>query len=147
MAVRGLTRFARPSGSSLTPFAVCPAGCASSQNPVGVLIPADVQYVKKPVLAYELFSKYGGEGLTRFARLRAAHSLRSRFCPAGCASSRAPVGFLFPADVQYVKKPVLAYELFLKYGGEGIRTPIRCRIHTFRACSFSHSDTSPYCCS
>ena len=24
---------------------------------------------------------------------------------------------------------------------------IRCRIHTFQACSFSHSDTSPNCCS
>ena len=29
----------------------------------------------------------------------------------------------------------------------GFEPPIRCRIHTFQACSFSHSDTSPYCCS
>ena len=27
----------------------------------------------------------------------------------------------------------------------GFEPPIRCRIHTFQACSFSHSDTSPYC--
>ncbi|CRH29717.1 hypothetical protein BN1182_BH_02500 [Pantoea ananatis] len=25
----------------------------------------------------------------------------------------------------------------------GFEPPIRCRIHTFQACSFSHSDTSP----
>ena len=31
---------------------------------------------------------------------------------------------------------------------EGFEPSIRCRIHTFQACSFSHSDTSPYfyCC-
>ena len=29
----------------------------------------------------------------------------------------------------------------------GFEPPIRCRIHTFQACSFSHSDTSPNCCS
>ena len=28
---------------------------------------------------------------------------------------------------------------------EGFEPSIRCRIHTFQACSFSHSDTSPYC--
>ena len=35
----------------------------------------------------------------------------------------------------------------LKYGGEGgVRTlDTLSRIHTFQACSFSHSDTSPYC--
>ena len=47
-------------------------------------------------------------------------------CPTGCASSRTPVGASHPpADVQHAKeKPVLSYELFLKYGGEGgIRTP------------------------
>ena len=40
-------------------------------------------------------------------------------CPTGCARCRTPVG------VQHAKKkPVLSYELFLKYGGEaGIRTP------------------------
>ncbi len=27
----------------------------------------------------------------------------------------------------------------------GFEPPIRCRIHTFQACSFSHSDTSPNC--
>ena len=28
---------------------------------------------------------------------------------------------------------------------EGFEPSIRCRIHTFQACSFSHSDTSPFC--
>src|SRR5699024_12318407 len=28
---------------------------------------------------------------------------------------------------------------------EGFEPPIRCRIHTFQACSFSHTDTSPNC--
>ena len=27
---------------------------------------------------------------------------------------------------------------------EGFEPSIRCRIHTFQACSFSHSDTSPF---
>ncbi len=47
-----------------------------------------------------------------------------------------------PVYAIYEKKPVPSYELFFKDGGEGgIRPPIRCRIHTFQACSFSHSDT------
>ena len=131
MAVRGgLTRFARPSGSPLTPFAVCPAGCASSRTPVGASHPpADVQHVKKkPVLAYELFSKYGGEGGIDSLRspLRGSPFAALPVCPTGCASSRTPVGASHPpVDVQHAKKkPVLSYELFLRYGGEGgIRTP------------------------
>ncbi len=55
------------------------------------------------------------------------------------------LGFSSPGVCNIRKKLVLSYELFFKYGGEGIRTPIRCRIHTFQACSFSHSDTSPNC--
>ncbi len=40
-------------------------------------------------------------------------------------------GLLIPGLCNIRKKLVLSYELFFKYGGEGIRTPIRCRIHTF----------------
>ncbi len=56
-------------------------------------------------------------------------------------------GFSSPLECNMRKKKLaLSYELFFEYGGEGgIRTPIRCRIHTFQACSFSHSDTSPNC--
>ncbi len=65
MAVRGgLTRFARPAGSPLTAFTVCPTGCRQLSNPGrGFSSPRCVQYTKKkPVLSYELFFKYGGEG-------------------------------------------------------------------------------------
>ncbi len=47
-------------------------------------------------------------------------------CPTGCRQLPNPGrGFSSPGGVLYAKKkPVLAYELFLKYGGEGgIRTP------------------------
>ena len=65
MAVRGgLTRFARPAGSPLTAFTVCPTGCRQLSTPGrGFSSPRCVQYTKKkPVLSYELFFKYGGEG-------------------------------------------------------------------------------------
>ena len=64
MAVRrGLTRFARPAGSLFAELSVCPTGCASSRTPVRASHPRQaVRHTKKkPVLAYELFLKYGGE--------------------------------------------------------------------------------------
>ncbi len=97
----------------------------------GVLIPPGGCHMrkKKPVLAYELFLKYGGEG--------GIDSLRSPLRGSPLAGSRSvqlalPVveprsGVLIPpggCHMRKKKKPVLAYELFLKYGGEGgIRTP------------------------
>ncbi len=83
---------------------------------------------KKPVHAYELFLKYGGEG--------GIDSL-----PGGTARGRttwrvgsgSPGEALLPtpgmsAVPHAKKKPVLAYELFLKYGGEGgidsLRSPL-----------------------
>ncbi len=102
---------------------------------------------KKPVLSYELFLEYGGEGgLTRFARPFGQSSRRLVVCPTGCAATQPipgprpfgarassvqkrsrrfcveprsvvltpPVGWLYVK-----KKPVLSYELFLEYGGEG----------------------------
>ena len=90
-------------------------------------------------------------GLTRFARRYSAHpwasplrgqrrrcsktlpaflsgqpARRLAVCPTGVASCRTPVGGSHPPRqvLHAKKKPVLAYELFLKYGGEGgIRTP------------------------
>ncbi len=130
MAVRGgLTRFARPAGSPLTAFTVCPTGCRQLSTPGrGFSSPRCVQYTKKkPVLSYELFFKYGGEG--------GIDSLRSpcgqpAHCVHGLSNWLSPVvdprsGLLIPRCVQYTKKkPVLSYELFFKYGGEGgIRTP------------------------
>ncbi len=96
-------------------------------------------------------------GLTRFARRYSAHpwasplrgqrrrcsktlpaflsgqpARRLAVCPTGVASCRTPVGGSHPPPVGATcekKKPVLAYELFLKYGGEGgidsLRSPLR----------------------
>ncbi len=92
MAVRGgLTRFARPAGSPLTVFVVCPTGCASCRTPVG-----------------------------------ASHPPWSAICEKKSSHFRT------------------SSSLNMAVRG-GFEPPIRCRIHTFQACSFSHSDTSPNC--
>ncbi len=62
-----------------------------------------------------------------------------------CRGGSLPVGALC------IQKSLNASSgFFVEYGGEGgIRTlDTLSRIHTFQACSFSHSDTSPYffCC-
>ena len=72
--------------------------------------------------------EYGGEGGIDSLRspLRGSPLTACAVCPTGCASCRTPVGGSHPPRwVPHAKKkPVLAYELFLKYGGEGgIRTP------------------------
>ncbi len=87
----------------------------------GVLIPRRVPHAKKPVHAYELFLKYGGEGgLTRFARpCGAARLLRARSVQLALPVVEPWSGVLIPQRVPHAKKPVHAYELFLKYGGEG----------------------------
>ena len=158
-----------PAGPAQALFKIAPGnfvGADSSQarhlsnwlSPVveprsGLLPPRRVLYAKKkPVLAYELFLKYGGEGGIDSLRspllgpslgLAPAGPAQALFKIApgnfvGADSSQArhlsnwlsPVveprsGLLPPRRVLYAKKkPVLAYELFLKYGGEGgIRTP------------------------
>ena len=49
MAVRGLTRFARPAGSPLTAFTVCPTGCRQLSNPGrGFSSPVCAIYEKSP---------------------------------------------------------------------------------------------------
>ncbi len=133
MAVRGgLTRFARPSGSPFAVRPVCPTGCASCRTPVGGSHPPlvwGIHISKKPVLSYELFLKYGGEGGidSLCSPLRGSPFAVRPVCPTGCASCRTPVGGSHPPlvwGIHISKKPVLSYELFLKYGGEGgIRTP------------------------
>ncbi len=95
MAVRGgLTRFARPAGSPLTAFAVCPTGCAATQ----------------PIPGPRPFG----------ARASSVQKRSRRFCVEPRSGVLIPpVGWLYVK-----KKPVLSYELFLEYGGEGgIRTP------------------------
>ncbi len=109
MAVRGgLTRFARPAGSPLTAFTVCPTGCRQLSTPGrGFSSPRCVQYTKKkPVLSYELFFKYGGEG--------GIDSLRSpcgqpAHCVHGLSNWLSPVvdprsGLLIPPGVCNIRK-------------------------------------------
>ena len=92
MAVRGgLTRFARPAGSPLTAFTVCPTGCRQLSTPVGASHPPGVCNIRK----------------------------KSPYFRTSSSLNMAVRG--------------------------GFEPPIRCRIHTFQACSFSHSDTSPNC--
>ncbi len=151
MAVRGgLTRFARPAGSPLTAFVVCPTGCASCRTPVGASHPPGVQYAKKKLaLSYELFFEYGGEG--------GIDSLRSpcgqpTHCVRGLSNwlrqlSNPGRGFSSPLECNMRKKSShfrTSSSLNMAVRG-GFEPPIRCRIHTFQACSFSHSDTSPNC--
>ena len=133
------------------------------------------QAKKKPVHAYELFLKYGGEGgLTRFARRYSAHPWASPLrgqrrrcsktlpaflcgqiprrlviCPTGCRQLSNP-GRVFSSPPQACnmrkKSPYFRTSSFSNMAVRGgFEPPIRCRIHTFQACSFSHSDTSPYC--
>ena len=62
---------------------------------------------KKPVLAYELFLKYGGEGGIDSLRspLRGSPLTAFAVCPTGCASCRTPVGTSHPpGGVQHAKK-------------------------------------------
>lgn len=73
--------------------------------------------------------KFGGEGEIRTLSIQFLHRLFS--------------------DAKKHKPPIFSRKiggLFTEYGGEGeIRTldTVSC-IHTFQACSLSHSDTSPY---
>ena len=66
MAVReGLTRCARPTGSPLTAFAVCPTGWRRLSNPrSGVLIPPSRENIKEksPYFRTSSHLEYGGEG-------------------------------------------------------------------------------------
>ncbi len=130
---------------------------------------------KKPVLSYELFLKYGGEGGIDSLRSPFGQSPRKLVvCPTGCAATQPipgprPFGArassvqkrsrrfcVEPRSVvlippwfgdtykQKARTSVQALNLNMAVRG-GFEPPIRCRIHTFQACSFSHSDTSPNC--
>ncbi len=130
MAVRGgLTRFARPAGSPLTVFVVCPTGCASCRTPVGASHPpwSAICEKKSPYFRTSSSLKMAVRGgLTRFARPAGSPLTAFTVCPTGCRQLSNPGrGFSSPRCVQYTKKKlVLSYELFFKDGGEGgIRTP------------------------
>ena len=153
MAVRGgLTRFARPAGSLFATLTVCPTGCRQLSNPGRGFSSPCMRAIceKKPAFSCELFFKYGGEGGIDSLRspcgqpVRDAHSLSNWLSPV--VEPRSGI-LIPPACVQYAKKSPhfhASSSLNMAVRG-GFEPPIRCRIHTFQACSFSHSDTSPYC--
>ncbi len=61
---------------------------------------------KKPVLAYELFLKYGGErGIDSLrSPLRGSPLTACAVCPTGCASCRTPVGGSHPPGECHMRK-------------------------------------------
>ncbi len=99
-----MTRCARPSGSPFAARPVCPTGCAATQ----------------PIPGPRPFG----------ARASSVQKRSRRFCVEPRSGVLIPpVGWLYVK-----KKPVLSYELFLEYGGEGgidsLRSPfgqpVRC---------------------
>ncbi len=107
------------------------------------------QAKKKPAFACELFFKCGGE--------RGAYSRRPWRSPSGspeAVQNGCPAVLSNPVEGSH---PLSAGSYMRKKSShlhassslnvavrEGFEPSIRCRIHTFQACSFSHSDTSPY---
>ncbi len=146
-----MTRFARPAGSPLTAFTVCPTGCRQLSTPGrGFSSPRCVRYTKKSPYfrtSSSLNMAVRG-GLTRFARPAGSPLTAFTVCPTGCRQLSTPGrGFSSPRCVRYTKKsPYFRTSSSLNMAVRGgFEPPIRCRIHTFQACSFSHSDTSPNC--
>ncbi len=147
-----MTRFARPAGSLFATLSVCPTGCRQLSTPGrGFSSPRRrATCKKKPAFSCELFFKYGGEGgIDSLCSpcgqpVRYALSLSSWLSPAVEPRS----GILIPPQACNMQKKSPHFHasssLNMAVRG-GFEPPIRCRIHTFQACSFSHSDTSPYC--
>ncbi len=103
-----MTRFARPAGSPLTAFTVCPTGCRQLSNPGrGFSSPRCVQYTKKSPYfrtSSSLNMAVRG-GLTRFARPAGSPLTAFTVCPTGCRQLSNPGrGFSSPRCVQYTKK-------------------------------------------
>ena len=94
MAVRGgLTRFARPAGSPLTAFVVCPTGCASCRTPVGASHPPGVCNIRKKSPYFRTSSSLNMAvrgGLTRFARPAGSPLTAFTVCPTGCRQLSTP---------------------------------------------------------
>ncbi len=146
-----MTRFARPAGSLFATLSVCPAGCASCRTPVGDSHPpwwCNMQKKSPHFHASSSLNMAVRGGLTRFARPAGSLFATLSVCPAGCASCRPPVGDSHPTwwcNMQKKSPHFHASSSLNMAVRGGFEPPIRCRIHTFQACSFSHSDTSPYC--
>ncbi len=124
-----MTRFARPAGSPLTVFVVCPTGCASCRTPVGASHPPWSAICEKKSSHFRTSSSLN------MAVRGGIDSLRSpcgqpTHCVRGLSNwlrqlSNPGRGFSSPLECNMRKKKLaLSYELFFEYGGEGgIRTP------------------------
>ncbi len=152
IAPGGLTRCARPAGSLFATLSVCPTGCASFEPRSGVLIPPKgVQHAKKkPACSCELFFKYGGEGGIDSLRSPCGQPVRYALSLSNWLRqlSNPGRGLSFPPKAYNMRKKSPYFHASSSSNMAvrgGFEPPIRCRIHTFQACSFSHSDTSPYC--
>ena len=81
-----------PTGPAHALFKIAPGNFVSNPGR-GFSSPRGVQYAKKkPVLSYELFLKYGGEGGidSLCSPLRGSPLTAFAVCPTGCASCRTP---------------------------------------------------------
>ncbi len=155
MAVRGgLTRFARPCGAARSQARGLSNWLRQLSNPGRGFSSPPVENIKEksPYFRTGSHLEYGGEGGIDSLRspLRGSPLTACAVCPTGCASCRTPVGGSHPPLWRIEKKRARTFVQALISNMAvrgGFEPPIRCRIHTFQACSFSHSDTSPYCLS
>ncbi len=143
----GIDSLRSPCGQLPRRLVSCPDAQAHLSNPGrGFSSPLSAD-AKKPAFSCGLFSKYGGEGGIDSLRSPCGQLPRRLVsCPDAQAHLSNPGrGFSSPLSAD-AKKPAFSRGLFLNMAVRGgFEPPIRCRIHTFQACSFSHSDTSPYC--
>ena len=147
MAVRGgLTRCARPAGDVPCGHVV-PLASPWSNPGRGFSSPWLDTYEKGPYLRTGLSLNMAVRGgLTRCAR-PAGDVPCGHVVPRDSPVVEPRSGLLIPPGLRHTKKArtcVRAFPRNMAVRG-GFEPPIRCRIHTFQACSFSHSDTSPYC--
>ncbi len=135
----------------------CVHGLSNWLSPVvdprsGLLIPPGVCNIRKKSPYFRTSSSLNMAvrgGLTRFARPAGSPLTAFTVCPTGCRQLSTPGrGFSSPPGVCNIRKksPYFRTSSSLNMAVRGgFEPPIRCRIHTFQACSFSHSDTSPNC--
>ncbi len=146
-----MTRFARPFGAARSLRAGLSNWLRQLSNPgQGFSSPQwGIYKEKSPYFRTSSFLNMAVRGgLTRFARpFGAARSLRAGLSNWLRQLSNPGRGFSSPQwGIYKEKSPYFRTSSFLNMAVRGgFEPPIRCRIHTFQACSFSHSDTSPYC--
>ncbi len=148
-----MTRFARPCGAARSQARglsnwrcqLSNPGRGFSSPPVGATCEKKSPYLRTS--SSKNMAVRGG--LTRFARpcgaarsqARGLSNWRCQLSNPGRGFSSPPVGATCEKKSPYLRTSS-SKNMAVRGGFE---PPIRCRIHTFQACSFSHSDTSPYC--